>query len=195
MSIPRLMITIFPALLLCACGGGEDVTTSAADSIQIGQTASSGTGATSASGTTDCGLSHLRSDLLQRINALRAQGASCGSAGTFAATTAVQWHATLASVAAAHSTDMAGNGYFSHTGLDGSNVGDRVSAAGYNWSYVAENIAAGQGSVAAVMNSWSASAGHCANMMNSRAVHIGVACVRDASGTPTWTMVLARPMN
>lgn len=187
MSISRSLITIFLPLLLCACGGGADVT--AADSSPLGSIPLSGTGAT------DCGLSNLRSELLQRISTLRAQGASCGSSGTFAATTALQWHTTLATVATAHSTDMAQNDYFSHTGLDGSSVGDRVGATGYSWSFVAENIAAGQGSVAAVMNAWSASAGHCANMMSPRAVHIGMACVRDASGTPIWTMVLARPIS
>lgn len=51
--------------------------------------------------------------------------------------------------ALAHSTDMGINNYFSHTGKDGSNAGQRELAAGYNWNQPGgawgENIAAGYG--------------------------------------------------
>lgn len=51
--------------------------------------------------------------------------------------------------ALAHSTDMGINNYFSHTGKDGSNAGQRELANGYNWNQPGgawgENIAAGYG--------------------------------------------------
>jgi len=51
--------------------------------------------------------------------------------------------------AALHSTDMGTNNYFSHTGSNGSNAGERILAAGYNWNQLGgawgENIAAGYG--------------------------------------------------
>ena len=39
---------------------------------------------------------------------------------------------------------MVANGFFSHTGANGSSVGDRLNAVAYGWASVAENIAAGQ---------------------------------------------------
>lgn len=54
---------------------------------------------------------------------------------------ALQWSDTIASVARAHSADMALNAYFSHTGSDGSNVSSRLQAGGvYDWNESAENI-------------------------------------------------------
>ena len=90
---------------------------------------------------------------------------------------------------------MAVNSYFSHTGLDGRSVAQRVSAAGYSWRAVGENIAGGPSSAAAVMSGWLSSAGHCANIMGIQYQDVAVACVQ-RSGSPYgryWTMVLARP--
>merc|ERR1711963_974193 len=39
----------------------------------------------------------------------------------------------LTRAAAVHSADMRKNGFFSHTGSDGSSVGVRVSREGYSW--------------------------------------------------------------
>ena len=52
-------------------------------------------------------------------------------------------NAALAAAATAHSNDMANKNFFSHTGSDGSNPGQRISRAGYNWYTYGENIAAG----------------------------------------------------
>ncbi|POM72754.1 SCP-like extracellular protein [Phytophthora palmivora] len=64
-----------------------------------------------------------------------------------------------------HSDDMAARNYMSHTGSDGSTMAQRVTAAGYQWTRVAENVAAGQLNVAAVMTSWMKSTGHRANIL------------------------------
>ena len=40
----------------------------------------------------------------------------------------------------AHSADQAANGFYDHTGSDGSDIGDRVRRAGYEFSSCAENI-------------------------------------------------------
>lgn len=73
---------------------------------------------------------------------------------------------SLTAAATAHSLDMATQGYFSHTGLNGSNPGDRARAAGYNGGGIGENIAAGYGSAEAVMAGWMNSSGHRANILN-----------------------------
>ena len=57
----------------------------------------------------------------------------------------------LQTAADIHSQDMALNNFFSHTGSDGSSVGDRISAQTYDWNMWAENIAAGYTSPHSVM--------------------------------------------
>ena len=48
--------------------------------------------------------------------------------------------AAISQVAADHAWDMLRNGYFSHTGRDGSRVADRLRRAGISFSYSGENI-------------------------------------------------------
>lgn len=101
-----------------------------------------------------------------------------------------------ASAALVHSDDMVARDFFSHTGSDGRDAGDRATAAGYVWSSWGENIAAGYGSAAAVMAGWMASPGHCANIMAPSFQHVGVACVKGSAGNRYgnyWTMVLGKP--
>jgi len=55
--------------------------------------------------------------------------------------TILKWNEDVAAVARAHSTDMAVNAFFSHTGSDGSNVSTRLMADGvYYWNSSGENI-------------------------------------------------------
>jgi uncharacterized protein YkwD len=166
---------------LVACGGGSD------DPPDAG--APTGPGPT-------CGLANFEGDLLARVNAARAAGAQCGARGAFAATGPLQWHGVLVTAAARHSQDMASSNIFSHTGSDNSTFAQRVTAAGYGWSLVAENIAAGYRTVQEVMDGWMSSDGHCANIMNPGLRDFGVACVPGgASNTYStyWTMDLAAP--
>lgn len=65
-------------------------------------------------------------------------------------------------------------GNISHTGPDGSDLRQRVAAAGYSgWSTIGENLAAGQGSVSAVMDAWIKSSTHMANLVKSEYRHVG----------------------
>jgi len=97
-------------------------------------------------------------------------------------------NSSLRSAARGHSQDMACNDHFSHTGTDGSILPARLSAAGYSYSWAAENIAASssQGfSPAAVVNNWmSSSSGHKENILNSKAKHIGVGFRYADDGNP-----------
>nr|WP_229802989.1 CAP domain-containing protein [Planobispora rosea] len=92
-----------------------------------------------------------------------------------------------------HSTDMAENGYFSHTSRDGRTPGDRIREAGFSplraW---AENIAKGQRSAESVHSAWMKSRGHRANILNCKLTHIAVAYAKNAAGVPHWTQVFAR---
>ena len=134
-----------------------------------------------------------RATVLELVNAARAEARSCGTE-RFEAAPPLDWSPCLEAAAAGHSDDMAGNGFFSHTGSDGSSIGARATAAGVVWSTVGENIAAGQGSAAAAVEGWIASPGHCRNLMNPRFAELGLACAANATAPfPTyWTQVFAR---
>ena len=132
--------------------------------------------------------SDFASTLLTLVNDARRSGYDCGSRGVFAATGAVALESRLTTAAQAHAADMNANGYFSHTGQDGSSVGTRVSQSGYTWSWVGENIAMGYPDAGAVMAGWLTSDGHCANVMNPNYTHLGAG----KSGS-YWVQVFARP--
>jgi uncharacterized protein YkwD len=119
--------------------------------------------------------------MLTLVNNARAITRICGTT-EYAAVPALAWHCTLESAAQAHSLSMADNDFFSHTGLDGSSPGDRITALGYSWRAYAENIAAGYSDQDAAMAAWLASPGHCANIMNGQVTEMGAGvAVNDAS--------------
>ena len=86
----------------------------------------------------------------------------------------VAWSDQLAKAAYDHSVDMNKQGYLSHTGLDGSNPAQRITAAGYHWSTWGENIAEGYSTEQIVINAWLGSEDHCKNIMNGVFKDIGV---------------------
>lgn len=94
----------------------------------------------------------------------------------------------LSRAAEGHARDMTQNGFFSHTGSNGSGVGDRARAAGYGYCFIAENIAQGQRSLDAVFRDWMNSTGHRRNILSDGAREF--ALVRDGA---TWVMMLGRP--
>lgn len=141
-----------------------------------------------------CGLVNFQADVMNAIDAARAQPRSCGSEAK-PAVPALGWNDTLFTAATAHSQDMAQRNYFSHTSPEGKTSGDRAQAAGYRFTALGENIAAGQRSVATVMQGWLASEGHCRNIMNAAFTQVAVACIATARQQyPTyWTMMLGKP--
>ncbi|MFI1968259.1 RNA polymerase [Streptomyces cinnamoneus] len=94
----------------------------------------------------------------------------------------------LDAAAQGHSDDMAARGFFDHTNPDGKGPGDRITAAGYQWSTYGENIAYGQQDAAAVMDSWMHSDGHRKNILNCSFKEIGIG-INKAPGGPRWTQV------
>lgn len=116
--------------------------------------------------------------LLQLVNDARKKGCNCGST-YYASTTALTWNDQLEKAAYDHSKDMSQNKYFSHTGSDGSESGERISNAGYAWKWYGENIAAGYPTESEVVAGWLSSPGHCANIMNKNYKEMGVAKVGD----------------
>jgi uncharacterized protein YkwD len=99
----------------------------------------------------------------------------------------------LVNAAQAHSDDMAVHDTMSHTGSDGSNPGQRITAAGYSWRAWAENVAAGYPDAPSVDQGWWNSPGHRANMLSTSITQIGVGLAYSASGVPYWTQDYGRP--
>jgi uncharacterized protein YkwD len=96
----------------------------------------------------------------------------------------------VAEAAQAHSADMAAHRNMSHTGSDGSNAGDRLTANGFTWRAWGENIAAGQRTAHDVVTAWINSTGHRPQMLGSYS-YVGVGVAAAADGTLYWTLVVA----
>jgi len=111
--------------------------------------------------------------LLQLVNDVRNKGCTCGTIA-MPPVGIVVWNDQLAKAAYDHSVEMNMHDYFSHTALDGSSPGQRITAAGYHWSSYGENIANGYPNEQAVMNAWLGSEGHCKNIMNGGYRDMGV---------------------
>lgn len=101
--------------------------------------------------------------------------------------------ARLTQAAQNHACYMAATGAFSHTGQGGSQVSDRIEAAGYAWRFAAENIAFGQPFAEGAFNGWKGSTGHRKNMLSESASQIGMGLAASPSGTLYWVMVLGDP--
>ena len=103
----------------------------------------------------------------------------------------------LLNAAETHSQNMALQDFFSHTGKDGSSLGSRISATGYQFSAAAENIAAGSSTPEQVVSSWMNSSGHRANILNPNLKEIGIGYyfLADDTGSVNfnhyWTQVFA----
>ena len=102
----------------------------------------------------------------------------------------VTYDSRLGQAAQNHANDMLANNYFSHTGLNGSTPGDRITAAGYNWRTYGENIAKGQSSETQVLDGWTNSPGHHANNINPNFEDFALA--KAGSGANRyWVLVLS----
>ena len=116
----------------------------------------------------------LQARVLELVNHARARPRHCGQ-DAFSAARPLRLNSSLRAIAAAHAADMARYSYFSHTGRDGSQVGDRASRGGYRWRVIGENIAAGQQQADAAVQGWLDSPGHCANIMSPTYTEMGLA--------------------
>lgn len=105
----------------------------------------------------------------------------------------------LREAARAHSTDMACNGIFSHTGSDGSTPGERATAQGYEWTQIGENIyGAGETSEAVAQlafDFWMASPSQRSNLLSETFTEIGIGYIYEPSSPygGYFTVVFADP--
>ena len=123
--------------------------------------------------------------LLKMVNETRSKGCQCGDTW-YPSAPALSWNNQLETAAYNHSKDMSDNNYFSHDAPDGSDAGDRIRKAGYNWLTYGENIGQGYKTEVDAINAWLKSPGHCRNIMNKAHKEIGVGRVGSY-----WTMNVA----
>lgn len=196
-SLARWTVVALLAALVAACGGGGAGAPANAEATTEQTTTGSDPADTSApQAVASCDLPPgFADEALELVNDYRARGADCGPRGTFGRAAALFWNTQLEQAALRHSTDMATNDFFDHTGSDGSTMKERITATGYDWSVVAENIAAGHATVADVVAAWMGSPDHCANIMEPRLRELALACRRNDATTYRryWTMDLGAP--
>jgi len=132
--------------------------------------------------------------VLDLVNQARATPRYCGNKA-FDAARPVRWNGSLAEASRLHSEDMARWNYFSHSGRDGSDPGQRVERAGYRYRSTAENIAAGQMKPEDAVAGWIKSPEHCANLMNPAYTEMGAAFAINAQSRMGvyWTQDFGAP--
>jgi uncharacterized protein YkwD len=121
--------------------------------------------------------------VLALVNTARSE-AGCGP---------VRLDPRLNAAASKHSTDMATNDYFSHTGRNGSTFVTRIAAEGYPTAR-SENIAAGNATARATVTQWMNSAGHRRNILDCSAKDMGVGVASNPRSTyrTYWTQDFGR---
>lgn len=131
---------------------------------------------------------------LQQVNAVRAQGAVCGTRGGLAPAGELSWNKKLEDMAREQALWMADFGMLVHAGREGQTLSQRAVAAGYSFGRVTENLAHGQTGLAQALASWTASEGHCVNLYDSGVTEMALACVKGPGGRPFWVLVMGRAL-
>ncbi|MCX7782668.1 MAG: CAP domain-containing protein [Meiothermus sp.] len=137
------------------------------------------------------------STFTQALNQVRATPCRCMNRAFANPVAAVVWNSKLEAAALAHSQDMQGHNFFSHSGSNGSNPGQRITQAGYSAASWGENIAAGYADMNAVLRGWLESpSGHCEAIKSAGFSEIGAALAQGNASNAYrayWTLVFARP--
>jgi len=128
----------------------------------------------------------LEDEMLRLVNEFREAGGSCPS-GSFGPRGPLRMDPALRTAARLHSEDMANNGYFSHTGQDGSSPWSRIGEAGYTAQPTGENIAAGNRTAQSTFDQWRTSDGHCRNMISTNSNEIGIGYAPGGGYGHYWT--------
>ena len=106
------------------------------------------------------------------------------------------WDDTLAYAARLHSADMAYNNFIAHEGSDGSDIGERITRAGWEWGIVKENVAVGQYTPQMVVEGWIDSPGHRVNILSEDVTYLGVGFyfLEDSRFHFHWTQKFGAPL-
>ena len=107
------------------------------------------------------------------------------------------WNPALTAAAEQYARAMADQGFFAHTGPDGTTLAQRVDRTKYRWRAIAANLAAGYATLDETLQAWAHSPGHCRNLLDDRYTEFGVARVRSKRAAGRygvyWVLVLGQP--
>jgi uncharacterized protein YkwD len=135
----------------------------------------------------------LENQILEIANQRRAEGANCGSAGSFGPAGPLTMNPALRCSSRVHSKDMVDRNFFDHNNPSGESPFQRMGMAGYQYSTAGENIAGGNSTAAATMQQWMGSDGHCANIMNASFTELGVGYYPGGQYGHMWTQNFGSP--
>lgn len=134
-------------------------------------------------------------EVLELVNARRAQGTDCGSKGDFSSPREpLTMHPSLRCAARKHTLAMIAGDFVEHETPAGETFQSRAVAAEYPGEPLAQSVAGGSRDPAALVGTWMSHDGNCANLMNEDATEIGVG-YSPASGVGYahyWTAVFGR---
>lgn len=99
----------------------------------------------------------------------------------------------LTDAAKGHSRSMAEFNFFSHTGKDGSQPGDRILDANYRYAKASENIAMGAAKHRAAFDAWASSTADKANLLDPAYKEMGLGYARSNTGKRYWTQTFGDP--
>lgn len=175
-----------PALALCACVGsanydGDDTDASTGAAMHDAQSPVVEVGGVPEGepycepvGTWQLQWAEREREMLELVNAQRAEGADCGTEGVFDAAGPLEMQPALRCSARVHSLDMVERDYFAHDDPDGVSAFVRMRRAGYEGDHMAENIAAGKWNPTATLKQWMDSDAHCSAVMEPNFTHVGI---------------------
>lgn len=111
--------------------------------------------------------------MVETVNNLRSKGCKCGGE-YMPPVKKIDWHETLEESARIHAAQMYKFNFFSHIGVDGSDVADKMDRVGYRWQFAGENLGEGQWTFDQVMEDWLESPSHCRLLMDERMEDMGI---------------------
>jgi uncharacterized protein YkwD len=124
------------------------------------------------------------------VNSARAAGRRCGDSPAPPAPPLAE-NPAIAALAQRHAAAMTAERFFSSTTPTGVTLGQRLTAAGYIWSFAAENIAHMNGTAEDVLQNWLAVENRCLNLMGAEYMEAGAGY--DPAGR-NWVFTLTAPM-
>ncbi|MDR2604234.1 MAG: CAP domain-containing protein [Desulfovibrio sp.] len=128
--------------------------------------------------------------LFSLVNSARAAGRRCGDTPATPAPPLAE-NPAVSALAQRHAAAMTAGRFFSSTTPDGVTLGQRLTAAGYIWSFAAENIAHMDGTAEGVLHSWLVIENRCLNLMGAEYMEAGAGY--DPAGR-NWVFTLTAPM-
>ncbi len=108
----------------------------------------------------------------------------------------LEYDEKLAHAARDYSGKMARLKFFSHTGADGSSIGDRAKEFGLEYGSIGENLHSSRGfddPVPVALKDWMKSRGHRKTLLDERYTHTGVGLAIDEEGRAVFTQLFMLP--